>query len=324
MTAPTPPEEREAQNLLAWIVDQATASRWSTFGTAATRIAMGLTVLTQLVAGFADRQFIWGPGQRWARDVHDRFAVAEWLPWLPDGPAWLTTIVVLAAMACAIAVILGWHSRVTCALLLVTWLVLMEASPHLRSGAGDVVRLVLLYLCLTDSGAVASLDARRRRRAPARAAGWLTTVLHNVGVVLIGHQVVMIYVSAALFKFEGQAWIDGTAVYGPLNVGQYSPWLDELGWLYSWPPFIHVATWSAMLIQLAFPLLLLDRRTRIIGFVLVTGTHIAIGVMMGLMYFSLAMIAADAVLVSDASWRNAARTFRRWRSPASRTASSSL
>ena len=51
-----------------------------------------------------------------------------------------------------------------------------------------------------------------------------------------------------------------------------------------------------MVIQLAFPLLLLDRRTRILGFVLVTGTHVGIGVLMGLMYFSLAMIAADAVL----------------------------
>ena len=34
-----------------------------------------------------------------------------------------------------------------------------------------------------------------------------------VAVVLIAHQIVMIYVGSALWKFDGPAWLDGTAVY---------------------------------------------------------------------------------------------------------------
>ena len=217
------------------------------------------------------------------------------------------------AVVAAVALLLGWHTRVACIATFVLWMLMMDASPILRSGAEDVVRLVLFYLCFSDSGAAASLDARRRRRRglPRPSGGWLTILLNNAAVVLIAHQIVMIYVGAALWKVDSDVWRDGTAVYYPLNVHQYSPWLAELDWLYGWAPFVLGATWSATVIQLAFPLLLLDRRTRIVGFVLITATHLAIGVLMGLMYFSLAMIAADAVLISDATWRQAAEVVRR-------------
>lgn len=295
------------------IVDSLTSHRWSTYGLAATRMTLAVTILLQLAVGFADRQYIWGVGHRWAEPFHERQAVLTWLPWLPAGPAWVTDLALLASVLAGVALLVGWHTRTACIATFVLWAVMIDASPILRSGAEDVVRLVLFYLCFSDSGAAGSLDARRRRRRdrPARSSEWFTILLNNVAVVLIAHQIVMIYVGSALWKFDGAVWRDGTAVYGPLQVNQYSPWLDELGWLYEWSPFVHAATWSAMVIQLAFPLLLLDRRTRILGFVLVTGTHIGIGVLMGLMYFSLAMIAADAVLISDATWRQAADVVRR-------------
>ncbi|MEG9225264.1 HTTM domain-containing protein [Aeromicrobium sp. Sec7.5] len=293
-------------------VESLTSSRWSTYGLAATRMTLAVTILLQLAVGFADRQYIWGVGHRWAEPFHERQAVLTWVPWLPAGPAWVTDLALLASVMAGVALLLGWHTRTACIATFLLWAVMIDASPILRSGAEDVVRLVLFYLCFSDSGAAASLDARRRRRRDSRVrAEWFTILLNNVAVVLIAHQIVMIYVGSALWKFDGPAWIDGTAVYFPLQVNQYSPWLDELGWLYEWSPFVHAATWSAMAIQLAFPLLLLDRRTRVLGFVLVTGTHIGIGVLMGLMYFSLAMIAADAVLISDTTWRRATEVVRR-------------
>ena len=301
-------------SVLDRFVETVTSHRWSTYGLAATRMTLAVTILLQLVVGFADRQYIWGVGHRWAEPFHERQAVVTWLPWLPAAPAWVTDLAVLASVLAGLALLVGWHTRTACIATFVLWAVMIDASPILRSGAEDVVRLVLFSLCFSDSGAAASLDARRRRARsrPAGSTEWLTILLNNLAVVLIAHQIVMIYVGSALWKFDGPTWLDGTAVYSPLQVNQYSPWLDELGWLYTWSPFVHAATWSAMAIQLAFPLLLLDRRTRILGFVLVTGTHLGIGLLMGLMYFSLAMIAADAVLISDASWRRAADAVRRW------------
>ncbi|MFT4299372.1 MAG: HTTM domain-containing protein [Aeromicrobium sp.] len=303
-----------------WLVATLTTRRWSTYGLAATRIMLGFTIGIQLVVGFVDRQYIWGVGQRWAESTHDRQAVLAWVPWLPAAPAWVTDAAVLVSILTSVALLLGWHTRWSCVASFVMWTVMIEASPMLRSGAEDVVRLVLLYLCFSDSGAVASLDARRRaaeaRRGESRLprAEWLVILFNNAAVVMIAHQIVMVYVGSALWKIDGPTWRDGTAVYYPLQVNQYSPWIGEFDWLYTWSPFVHAATWSAMVIQFTFPLLLFTRRTRILGFVLITGTHLGIGVLLGLMYFSLAMIAADAVLISDESWRRAAAGLRRyWR-----------
>ncbi|MFT4189286.1 MAG: HTTM domain-containing protein [Aeromicrobium sp.] len=297
-----------------WLVDRVTEKRWSTFGLAATRVTLAATILLQTLSGLPELQYTWGVGQRWAETTHTRQGVVGWAPWLPQYPAWAAVAVVAAMIVAAVAMMLGWRTRVTVVLMVALWGVTMDASPILRSGGEDVVRLILFYLMFADSGRAWSLDARRRRKAeaPERRGEWLSILFNNLAVVLIAHQIVMIYVGGALWKFASDVWLDGTAVYYPLQVSQYSPWVHELGWLYSWPVFVMGATWTAMLVQIAFPLMLLTRRTRIVGFVLVTATHIGIGVLMGLMYFSLAMIAADAVLISDTSWRTSRETVRKW------------
>ncbi|MBC7632386.1 hypothetical protein, partial [Aeromicrobium sp.] len=41
-----------------------------------------------------------------------------------------------------------------------------------------------------------------------------------------------------------------------------------------------------------------------------TGMHLAIGIFMGILYFSLVMIAVDMILISDRSWIRAAEWIR--------------
>jgi hypothetical protein len=57
-----------------------------------------------------------------------------------------------------------------------------------------------------------------------------------------------------------------------------------------------------------FPVLLLYRPTRFVALIVITGMHLGIGLLMGIMYFSLVMIAVDMILVSDGSWVQA----RQW------------
>jgi hypothetical protein len=58
-------------------------------------------------------------------------------------------------------------------------------------------------------------------------------------------------------------------------------------------------------VQLFFPVLLIYRPTRMVALVLITGMHLGIGIFMGILYFSLVMIAVDMILVSDRSWTRA-------------------
>jgi hypothetical protein len=75
--------------------------------------------------------------------------------------------------------------------------------------------------------------------------------------------------------------------------------------------FISGATWTAIVVQLFFPVLLIYRPTRMVALVIITGMHLGIGFLMGIMYFSLAMIAVDMMLVSDKTWRFAANLVQR-------------
>ena len=300
-------------------VDAVTSSRWSLYGLAATRIALGLTVAVQLIVNAPDRGYTWGAGARWGQPLRDTGVWADWPMWVADaGPALFTTVY-LATIVAALLTAAGLFTRWTTVATLALWMSLFVAAPLIETGGDAILRMTLAYLCLSDCGARFSLDARReaaggRRPVRERIPDWWTALWNNVAVVLIAHQIVMVYVGSSLWKLESDRWVDGTAVYYPLHTEQFSPWLDQLGWLYGWAPFVLGATWSSLVVQFVFPLLLLNRSTRLVAFVVLTAMHLGIGFLMGIMYFSLVMIAADAVLVSDDSWRRATDVVRsrRW------------
>lgn len=298
---------------MRWLTDQLRAAeRWLTeekrslYGVAVTRIMLGFVVWSQLVLNWSDRHYTWGDGARWTSPVQDvkpwpaLFGVYDRLSGGWFDLAYLLTI------GFGLLMMFGVWSRASTVLTLITWMSLYVTNPFVGSGGDAVLRMVLLYLCFTESGRHFSVDARRaRRRGEVRPLmpSWFSTTLHNAALVLIVHQVVMVYVGSALWKAQGPLWRDGTATYYPLQTQAYSPWGDWIEPLSSSATVIHAASWSAIVVQLLFPVLLLYRPSRMIALVVVTGMHVGIGVLMGIMYFSLAMIAVDMILVSDASWK---------------------
>ena len=133
----------------------------------------------------------------------------------------------------------------------------------------------------------------------------MSAAVHNLALVLIIHQVVMVYVGSAFWKLSGPLWTDGTAVYYPLQTEAFSPWGDLLHPLIASAPFVLGGTYVALVVQLFFPVLLIYRPTRFLALIAITGMHLGIGLLMGILYFSLVMIAVDMILVSDQSWRRA-------------------
>ncbi|MGO1630212.1 MAG: hypothetical protein ACTHX2_15480, partial [Microbacterium sp.] len=79
------------------------------------------------------------------------------------------------------------------------------------------------------------------------------------------------------------------------------PWLNDFVWTLT--PLVIVATFAAVYGQLMFPVLLLNRWTRILGLVVVTGMHFAIGILLALPWFSLVMIFSDMIFIRTQSWR---------------------
>lgn len=122
-------------------------------------------------------------------------------------------------------------------------------------------------------------------------------LLHNGAVAMMMIQLCLLYGSAGWYKIQGAPWQDGTAVY----------WSAGLDWLEPYPALSHALsshaltvlalTYGTVLVQVAFPFSLLDRRVKNALLALLFAEHIGIGLLLGLPYFSLSMIVADLVFL---------------------------
>lgn len=288
----------------AWLLED----KRSTYGLAVARMLMGGVIAAQLVVNWPDRHYAWGDATSWTEPV--RGAKSWSAPWSLfqqlDGRAFDLGYVLTILFALCLAI--GFTTRLAAIMTLFLWMSLYVANPFVGSGGDAVLRMTLLYVCLTDSGRRWSVDAwLRARRGDVREwiRPWITTLFHNIGLILMIHQIIIVYVASAFWKVQSPRWLDGTAVYYPLHTDAYSPWHDILQPLFTLAPVIAGASWMAIIAQLLFPVLLVYRPTRMLALVVITGMHAGIGIFMGIGFFSLAMIAVDVVLVSDASWASA-------------------
>ncbi|MFI9649075.1 HTTM domain-containing protein [Streptomyces sp. NPDC052040] len=139
------------------------------------------------------------------------------------------------------------------------------------------------------------------RRAPHAEAGVLLDVIgnlvHNAALLVIMAEACLIYSTAGWYKIQGSRWQDGTAVYYPLHLDYFSPWpaLSEL--LSSHGLAVMLVTYGTVVAQVAFPFTLFNRRVKNVLLVVMMAEHAVIAVVLGLPFFSLAMIAADAVFL---------------------------
>ncbi|MEV6210363.1 HTTM domain-containing protein [Kitasatospora sp. NPDC051914] len=274
---------------------------------AVVRIGFGLAWLGFLLREWPHRRVLYGDRSPWSAELSDgllsathAFTVLSW----SDGRLWFETLYHLG-IAAAVLMVLGWRTRATAVLFAVTVLSLQNRNVLVGDGGDNVVHLMAMYLVLVRSGLVWSLDARRRaRRAAAAPAGEvravadaLATMLHNCGMVIIAAQVVLIYSTAGWYKVQGSRWQDGTALHYPLHLDYFTPWPELSALLGSSLLITFVLSYGTVVLQVAFPFTLVNRRLKNVLLALMIAEHSAIAVVLGLPFFSLAMIAADLVFL---------------------------
>jgi hypothetical protein len=128
----------------------------------------------------------------------------------------------------------------------------------------------------------------------------LANLAHNAALVVIMAEVCLIYATAGWYKIQGSRWQDGTALYYPLKLDYFTPWPALSDLLASGGVMVMVLTYGTVIVQVAFPFTLFNRRVKNVLLVAMMLEHAAIAVLLGLPFFSLAMIAADAVFLPTA------------------------
>lgn len=307
------------------VITAAVERPWQRFGMAVARILLGVSALGVLLTNFIARYYVYGSGAEWMNAVYGDNAFTR----MPLFSAFRTihendtmfTLVYLATALLAAAYTVGWRTRFVTFPLWFLYLGLIQLSNPITGQVGDLLwRIFVLALFFSQAHLTWSLDARRIRKAEEKGTlplgyatwnricpQWFQNVLHNAMLVFLIGQLSIQYVTAALYK-NGDTWINGTAVYLSLQIDSFRVFPQLSDFLGTSALVVGVLTYATILIQVLFPGLLLARPTRTFALVSLIAFHVGIAVLMGLVWFSLTMIAIDLVLVSDRTWD----AIRRW------------
>lgn len=249
------------------------------------------------------------PGSSW-NDTDGEIIKGQaiWSIWFHvEDPTWVwvihSTILVIMFLFT-----IGLWTRVTSVL---TWIgalmYIQRFQGSMLFGLDTMTNLVLLYLMIGPSGAALSVDRwlkvrrERLRLGPAYVPQPPEPMVSaNFAIRLIQINFCIIYLAAGTSKLLGTSWWNGTAPnrfllnysFAPMEVAAYTKlllFLSKHRWM--WELVCAGGVIGTLFVELSFPFLVWNRFTRwimICGSVLL---HTMIALMMGLVTFSLVMIA---------------------------------
>ncbi|TVZ94170.1 HTTM domain-containing protein [Streptomyces sp. BK340] len=182
----------------------------------------------------------------------------------------------------------------------VLWAVLgLALSGVTLAGRFDSGRLVpaLLWTAWVGLGLWWAIRRWARSQQPRILLDVIANILHNGALAVIMAEACLIYATAGWYKIQGSRWQDGTAVYYPLHLDYFSPWPGLADLMSSSGTMMMIVAYGTVMVQVAFPFTLFNRRVKNVLLVLMMAEHAVIAVVLGLPFFSLAMITADAVFL---------------------------
>jgi hypothetical protein len=173
------------------------------------------------------------------------------------------------------------------------------AATYFLGATGSLWLLVLMWV-LWLSQALWWVVCRYAPGEPRTLLDVFANLAHNAALVVIMAEVCLIYATAGWYKIQGSRWQDGTALYYPLKLDYFAPWPALSDLLGSNGMIVMLLTYGTVLIQVAFPFALFNRKVKNVLLVAMMLEHAGIAVLLGLPLFSLAMISADAVFLPTA------------------------
>jgi hypothetical protein len=201
-------------------------------GLAVLRISVALIVLADLASRAPALGAFYTDEGVLPRDAVAFHAQLPSVYWWAGSLAQAAALFVLTA-ACAVALLLGFWTRLAT---FATWalvLSLHNRNPAVHQAGDSVLCLLLFWLLLLPAGARFSLDARRSPPAPA--------TCHAPGLLV---QFVLIFFCTVDFKLMGDSWRSGYAVRETLGVSFYARPLAHA--LLAYPRLLTATGWMTI------------------------------------------------------------------------------
>jgi len=266
------------------------------------RIACGLLITAWTISFFPDLSDLFGGNGVLPDGPLDEYAWSLFEQWHSEPALFIGWGVLLLS---AIAMTVGWHTRLASIVLCVLVLSFQHRDPSAFNSGDLVIRIEALVLAMAPSGAALSLDQRRRAGA-----FWSAQLRAPWGIRLLQLQLSIVYLASVRWKVAGAAWLDGTAVSYALRVWDMVI-VPVPQWFIDNPLIINVATWGALATELCLGVLVWNRRLR--PWVLLAGVlmHTSIMLTMAVGFFTSAMFVLYLAFAPPETVRQLPATLRR-------------
>ncbi len=266
------------------------------------RMGVALVVLADLIIragdltahysdyGILPREYLINtPINRWYWSIH-----------LLSGQTFVQGLVFLLAGLMAIALLVGYRTRLAT---IATWALVISLHnrhPHIIFAADDVLRALLFWAMFLPWGAAYSVDSAMNTSTQP-----LPKRFASIATFAFMVQQVLIYAGSAAFKAKSDVWHDGSAVYYALSFDQYATpigqfFLDNLSWALA--PFTIFALWFEFLGP--FMIFIPVRVTffRCLAILLFIPLHIGFGLFFTLELFPFLSIASWLAFIPSTIW----------------------
>ncbi len=262
------------------------------------RIVLGTTLLYLAIfrTGNLDQ---YGPGSLIPRDQALVIFPEFYKPWLqfffwPDS---LAPVAHYSLIGLYILLILGLSNRF---FMLLTWVIaqgFIQRNYSILFGADLIGNLILFYLSFTLCNEHLSVWSWLQKKASGHMSSRLqqrtslsqfSRDLSSIAVRLMQVQMCVIYAYTGFEKLKGMSWWDGTALWTVLANPQFTNY--DLLWLSHFPIVFAIGTFITIIFEVYFPVMVYLKQTRFLWLGLGVFFHLMIGVLLGLMPFSLVML----------------------------------
>ena len=279
------------------LAETLTRAKWALGGLALMRVMYAVAALHLYLTNYTLRDELWGPGSVYPHESYREIAVTPltWAYTIATSAATFELVFHIGILV-AVAMLLGIGGRPTVVAHAFLHISLYLRNPLLMDGGDNIAHIALVFLCFVDSSSFLSWSWRSPVGRQGRIRAEVSNAIHNVALIAIAFQVLVVYWASAMYKIQGRMWQDGVALYYILRVPEFTwPGVSELVYENRW--LVFALTWTTVWFQLAFPPLILTQRFRVAILGAAVVFHLGIALLMNLWTFSIYMIGTEAVFL---------------------------
>lgn len=251
-----------------------------------TKFLLGFTMIWLYIVKLKERYTLWGPENLYNREQNG-FFIFNIYSYITNNTVF--NIIYFTGLIVTILFTFGYFSFISGPAFFIFTASLYNQNSFILTGGNNILLLIAYFLAFmwgkpSYNEEIYEISWSLRRE--------LVGLLHNFGLLACRIQICIMYFFAGLYKSGGDMWLHGTALYYVLRVEEFIlPGVSHL--IYSNPYLVTVGTYATLIFQISFPFLIWFKKLKPYMFIMAVLFHSLIGIIMGLTWFSIQMVAVD-------------------------------